>query len=940
MFFEDTQKANRWRQRAACLGAGIVAAVLIVAVALFAVQPTNHTVEQKIKSAFAQTQHLPLTFLRRLIQSVVPQTASGISGDSEAAASRLTRIKIDVAPQYVRQLEQRRLQAQSDGILIAEQGDEVPALLTLDHSDRVKTTIRLKGDFADHLTSNQFSLRVKVRGDDAFLGMRRFSIQRPATRGGIGEPLLLEHMRSVGVLAPRYFFVHVSFNELDMGVMAIEEHFSKELLESQNRREGVILSVDEQLLWRQRRLNYRESSTVIALAKNASDRSSEGRPTTQAMNKTHINAYTSAYAVFQENKVWKSDVLRHDYRNALGLLRGYKEGLLLPQDVFDMRLLARYHAVLNLWNATHGLIFHNLRFYFNPVSRLFEPVAFDNNAPVDGGDAASNNRFASFYQGWTSPQFIETYMATLRSFDRSWQDGTLVQEMEEMQRRILKVPNVAAALETPIRFEQMRKRLDFLLQNEPRLGGVTKPSNWHRVKLVETPKLDSVASVYWVEDGAESFLEIQNLVPLDVHIERVWGQQGVNGAKQQVELTQDKRSLGTQPFFDNRVRVPVTGPVASTSTSYYVEFSSPALADKFVVKAIRYFPPFEQKRVSAPEHKEFLKQFEFIEDRADKYVIPAGDWAVERDLIVPANKALHIEPGAILRFAQGVRMVVSSRLVASGSETHPIQFLPQGKSWSGLVVLANVDADYRSILDRIEVSGVSFEETDYWRLTGAVTVNRGGVLISNSRFFNIDVEDAVNAIDATVTMRDSTVEKTRSDAIDLDFCVAMVSGVNFSAIGGDGLDVSGSTIKASELSFVDIADKALSIGEQSQFDGRNIRVERADIGIASKDGSRANISDSTFLDISNVAFTAYIKKPEYSGAQLQVQDSALQRAQQEAIAIMPSTISIDGDQLPSSKLVNSKIYATIAQLETAPSNVDPEPDNQASTTEPNHNQVD
>ena len=34
-----------------------------------------------------------------------------------------------------------------------------------------------------------------------------------------------------------------------MGVYALEEHFTKELLESQKRREGVIISFDEHRFW-------------------------------------------------------------------------------------------------------------------------------------------------------------------------------------------------------------------------------------------------------------------------------------------------------------------------------------------------------------------------------------------------------------------------------------------------------------------------------------------------------------------------------------------------------------------------------------------------------------------------------------------------------------------------------------------------------------------
>ena len=105
--------------------------------------------------------------------------------------------------------------------------------------------MRLKGDWIDHLWGRKWSYRVKMRGSHAFLGMRRFSIQDPTTRNFLLEWAYLEHLRHEGVLAPRYEFMNLTFNGDKLGIYAIEEHFSKELLESQGRREGVIVRFNE-----------------------------------------------------------------------------------------------------------------------------------------------------------------------------------------------------------------------------------------------------------------------------------------------------------------------------------------------------------------------------------------------------------------------------------------------------------------------------------------------------------------------------------------------------------------------------------------------------------------------------------------------------------------------------------------------------------------------
>ena len=71
----------------------------------------------------------------------------------------------------------------------------------------------------------------------------------PLTRGFQAERLYLESLNEQGVLVPRYSFVNVTLNGQDLGIMAVEEHFSRELLEAQQRREGPIIKFDETLMW-------------------------------------------------------------------------------------------------------------------------------------------------------------------------------------------------------------------------------------------------------------------------------------------------------------------------------------------------------------------------------------------------------------------------------------------------------------------------------------------------------------------------------------------------------------------------------------------------------------------------------------------------------------------------------------------------------------------
>ena len=126
--------------------------------------------------------------------------------------------------------------------------DFVPAKLRLD-GNSVKANIRLKGDLLDHFGPRKWSFRVHVKGEDQLFGLRRFSIQAPRTRQYQREPIYLAHLRREGILAVDYFFVKVRLNGENIGIMAVEEHFSKELLQRQRRREGIIIKFNGDDWW-------------------------------------------------------------------------------------------------------------------------------------------------------------------------------------------------------------------------------------------------------------------------------------------------------------------------------------------------------------------------------------------------------------------------------------------------------------------------------------------------------------------------------------------------------------------------------------------------------------------------------------------------------------------------------------------------------------------
>ena len=292
-----------------------------------------------------------------------------IQGASKLAALRavpgnyfrkveIPRIVLDIKFEHWSKILDKRAAALASGILIQAVDDFVPAGIRYSdgettHAARVK--LRLKGDWLDHLEGEKWSFRVRTRNKDHFQGMRRFSLQKPETRSFQLAPMVLSLTRSLGIVSPRYFFADLTINGKHIGVMAVEEHPAKELLEASGRKESVIIRFSEEYFWNSVRSNTEGTGSF-----------------------TPFDDYRFApIDAFQSSRIAKSATLSDNYRVAGGLLRGFVEGRLPASKVFDAELMGRFLSVAELFGAWHGIRWHNLRFYFNPQTSLLEPLPFD-----------------------------------------------------------------------------------------------------------------------------------------------------------------------------------------------------------------------------------------------------------------------------------------------------------------------------------------------------------------------------------------------------------------------------------------------------------------------------------------------------------------------------------------------------------------------------------
>jgi len=230
-----------------------------------------------------------------------------------------------------------------------------------------KAKMRLKGDWLDHLSNYKWSYRIKTT-QPPFV---EYSITNPISRNFLIEFSAQKIMRSEGIFTTNYSFCYVSTNDSMKGIYGLEQHFNKKLIETWKFGSGDILKYDENDVWKIRKknnlkdrqeLNYLDCSNILS----------------------YINKGNSEH---MKNNGKTLDILKKtDF----------------PVDsIFDIDYMAKYCALIDLFNAHHGIFWHNIRLFKSDSTHKYYPIAFDLST-----DKNSNNDDLLFQKIDKEPIFI------------------------------------------------------------------------------------------------------------------------------------------------------------------------------------------------------------------------------------------------------------------------------------------------------------------------------------------------------------------------------------------------------------------------------------------------------------------------------------------------------------------------------------------------------
>lgn len=154
-------------------------------------------------------------------------------------------------------------------------------------------------------------------------------------------------------------------------------------------------------------------------------------------------------------------------------------------------------------------------------------------------------------------------------------------------------------------------------------------------------------------------------------------------------------------------------------------------------------------------------------------------------------------------------------------------------------------------------------------LTGCLTFYNSSFKNVNLKSQHSNCEDAINMVNVKGQINNVNIKNSYMDGLDVDFSNISIKKIFINGSKNDCVDVSAGKYNFSSLKLNNCGDKGLSVGEQSDIIIKNIDINNSDLGIASKDGSIANISDAKIKDV-DTCLGSYNKKAEFSGGYINI----------------------------------------------------------------------
>ena len=742
------------------------------------------------------------------------------------------------------------------------------------NGNQKKIKMRLKGLLGDHWShSYKWSFYVKVNDKRPLFDLKRFVLQPPVTLDFINEWLFMKALQKEGLIFYRTKFVNLTINGNKYGIYTLQERSMKEMIENNKRREGPVINFS----------NNDRIDEFINFDK-------------LGLNQISDSFWRAQITPIQFKKKYKGTVQEEYLNKAVSLLESFRKNEIKAKDAFDLDQIAKLMALKAIFGSTEFDV-DDLKFYFNPVTNLLEPIAKEvHSDPI---------RFMTGFNAWyffgnelryswqkdfinllyKDKYFYEKYLSYLYKFSNGNYIPILIKENEKQFLKIKKILKLNYPTKEIYNHDKYIKVASYIRNT---LNPVQEPYfNLFKIK--------------------NNILEINVINTQILPIE-------IKGIKIKQSFVRPKSQFIVQGVHSDKInrqrifRIDCSNISCNKSELENMKIQYKILGQtNLKSKNINFWNNKKNVRSfinNSTDITYLLNKYKFIKLENKKLFIKDFDWIINEKIIIPKGYKLEINNSNI-RFVKKGQLISFSPIILEGSENKPIvissdyneknkQSLQNNHGYGILVINTNEE----SIINNVIFENLSSPPINSGvGLLGAINFYQADVKISNSKFYkNLVGDDYINIIRSNFYINNCIFKETNSDSIDIDFSKGTISNSQFHNSRNDAIDFSGSLVNLENIFIDGSGDKGISVGERSEINAKNVTILNSKIGVASKDNS--------FIDIKNfkidnviIGLAAYTKKSEYSGvSRIKASNIKLSNFNQKYVSDVGSEIIV-GEQL-------------------------------------------
>lgn len=751
---------------------------------------------------------------------------------------------------------------------------------------KYKASARLKGDLPEHWGNiKQWSLRIRLKENKHIFSMNEFSISVFNERDFPYNFVISDTLKDYGILAPEYEITNVFFNGDDWGLMLIEEQFSDSFYAKNRIKEAPIFKMTNE-----------NDFKAILIAKNKTKNINDiikwqGKLETKIYNEDKILKKTN----IPDKKT--NETLVSIFKNIQeAIVLNDKEHLPSIKKFINVESFAKATAITAIFGDEHSARANNSRYYLSPYNLKIEPILTDSvHTKVDENFFSKyNSLYKNIFQ---YENFQKIYLKTL---------GDLKNNFFKIEDKFIDTcKNFGKNCSNLVELDVLKQNINLLIaENTKIFQNLETSKKDHKGKFNTKNKgnLNEKKVNLRAFNNGQIFLD--NLTSEILKIKSVHLKDDGQCKK---KCQKAKKIINIEAI--------IRPSTYSNLNSKEIKINIDNKRYKFL--EVRYtdekgdiYSTTELIEKSYLEKKNFFKSFkteinENILKDGYNYIFKAGEHIINKPIIVPAGYNLVVNKGTTLKMTEkSFIMVEDGSIKFQGSIEEPIVIKPlkEKSKWKGIYVNSNSNESAISIVDYVNISGVSYFDNGIIQLTGGLNFINSNVDISNIKIENSFSEDAINIVNSQFKISFSEFNHSISDGLDIDYGRGEIINTNFYNIKGDAIDFSGSEVDLKNIIADNVFDKAISAGEKTKLKIDDLRISSSGIGIASKDSSEVYASNIKITNCRISDFAVFQKKKYFAGGFLKADKvsscnlSILQKG---------SNLSVNGKKIDG-KIINIK----------------------------------